>query len=155
MGFLDKAKFWKHEDFSLDIDKPAEQPQYDLNSQYGGQHADPYQAQDPLRTTDPLAGQQQTGQQDAFGHEVFNQQQSYPQYPQSSTPFPGSAAARQQIQQEQYPEQGRDAAIHPRDVELILAKLDGIKSELDALHQRVRKLEQIADRQAEQKNKYW
>ena len=39
-----------------------------------------------------------------------------------------------------------------KDLQLILAKLDAIKSELDSLHQRVRKIEQIAeaDQQAAQ-----
>jgi hypothetical protein len=48
--------------------------------------------------------------------------------------------------------------VQSRDIELILAKLDGIKSELDALHQRVRKIEQLSDTQQnaqQQKSRYW
>jgi hypothetical protein len=166
VGVLDKVKFWKHDDFALDIDKPAEQTTYEQPPSPYPSHAYPEQphtdvvngqGQYPGMQPDPMVGAQSTfgnsmqqpstTQQNTFNHDVF----AYQQYPQS-TPFPGSA---HQVQQEQFVEPVHDQAVHPRDVELILAKLDAIKSELDSLHQRVRKLEQIADNQVTQKNKYW
>lgn len=80
----------------------------------------------------------------AFNPQPFAQQ-NYPQ----STPFPGRPPPQAAFQPVQ--EQHEAPAIHPRDVELILAKLDAIKSEMDALHQRVRKIEQAT----ESGKKYW
>jgi hypothetical protein len=127
VGIIDKAKFWKKEEPDLGL-PPATPQQYDYGAQgYQMPHTDPLQQQ-PMAEPDPFA------------------QQSFQQYP-PSTPFPGSPKT------EQYAEH-TEHSIHPRDVELILAKLDSIKSELDALHLRVRKIEQATEVQQTQK-KYW
>ena len=143
MGVFDKIKFWKKDDFSVDLGKPADQPpSYDL----GGQQYD------PLHNPDPLQHSGQMGQPDTFNPEGTSPTFAPQNYPQS-TPFPGSIASRQM--ESQYPEH-QEQGIQQRDVELILAKLDAIKSELDALHQRVRKLEQVSDAQvASSQRKYW
>jgi hypothetical protein len=140
VAFLDKVKFWKKDDFTLDMGKPADQPpQYDLGAQ---------RFENPQY--DPLAPQQEQ-----FGHEAQGSP-SYQQYPVNSS-FPGAAQVRHtETMPTPVPEQVgmvRDQAVHPRDVELILAKLDAIKSEMDALHQRVRKIEQGMDNS--QQKKYW
>lgn len=81
------------------------------------------------------------------------QQRSYPDH----TPFPGQQPAAPGYGQDNYAESSRDppretgSQLQNRDVELILAKLDMIKSELDSLHQRVRKIEQGT----EGKQRYW
>jgi len=150
VGVFDKVKFWKKDD---DFGVPgSDGPQYDLGAPG---RDDPLSHQDPLAANDPLAPDPSAG---------FPQQ--YPSYPQS-TPFPGSANPQRQVPQEQYPQQdqgyGQDHTpehhgVQQRDVELILAKLDGLKSELDALHQRVKKIEQATDTQAsaqQQQRKYW
>jgi len=128
---MDKVKFWKRDDFSSDLGKGADQPpSFDL----GTGRFDP-SAPDPMH---------QDATPDGFPQQFA--QQSYPQ----STPFPGSLQPRQQQQVEQYQEPG----VSQRDVELILAKLDAIKSDLDALHQRVRKIEQATEQPPQQK-RYW
>ena len=128
---MDKVKFWKRDEFSNDLGKAPDQPTpYDL----GTARFDPA-APDPMH-------------HDA-NPESFPQQFSQQSYPQS-TPFPGSLQARAQPQVEQYQEPG----VSQRDVELILAKLDAIKSDLDALHQRVRKIEQATEAPPQQK-RYW
>lgn len=43
--------------------------------------------------------------------------------------------------QESYPEDEHRS----RDMELVLAKLDAVKAELDSVHQRIRKIEQSTD----------
>jgi hypothetical protein len=132
VGVLDKVKFWKRDDFSSD--RPSDPQPYDLGAQQF----------DPSRS-DPMM------QQPDMNPDSFPQQFSQQSYPQSQ-PFPGSLSSRQQVPQvDQY---AVDSGIHQRDVELILAKLDAIKSDLDALHQRVRKIEQATDNQPQQK-RYW
>jgi hypothetical protein len=138
LSLLGKLQFWKKDD---EFASPTEAPHtFDLGS-----------STDPLQTHDPLQSNPFQTQQ-SFEQQGFSQQpSSFAQYPQG-TAFPG----RQQPAPvpEQYQEH-QDQGIHPRDVELILAKLDAIKSELDALHQRVRKIEQVNDNQVGQQKKYW
>jgi hypothetical protein len=147
VGLFNKLQFWKKdEEFAS-----SEPPSYDFGS-------DPLQHSDPLQSSDPM--------QPSAGEQPFAQQ-NYPQ----STPFPGRQPSQpmqqpfsQPFAQQNYPQSQQNAfspspehaeppqsPIHPRDVELILAKLDAIKSEMDALHQRVRKIEQAT----ETGKKYW
>lgn len=130
MGILDKLPWRKKEDdfdFSKDLGGDLGdaggfgQSGMGQNSQFGNQ--DPL---GPSFAPDPSMESPQMGQQPS-------QQRSY-NYP-GSAPVPGQ---NRQAYQE-YDE------APSRDVELILAKLDAIKAELDSVHQRVRKLEQIAD----------
>lgn len=82
---------------------------------------------EPFTQTDPLA--QDAQQPDPYG------QLRTPNYPQAQA-FPGSA----QPQAYQQPSHPRDP-----DTELILARLDAIKSDLDAITQRLRLIEQRTD----------
>jgi hypothetical protein len=135
LGLFNKLQFWKHDDFA----SPSEQPAPDFNMQ----NFDPLQSQplehtDPFQAHDPSPGQYPM-QSSPFQSMPQQQSQSYP----ASTPFPGTAQSVPQHYEEKDP-------VHPRDIELILAKLDAIKSEMDALHQRIRKIEQ-----ATENRKYW
>lgn len=63
---------------------------------------------------------------------------------------------QQQPQQQFQPAQQSNTGIE-KDLQIILAKLDAIKSELDSLHQRVQKIERIAEAdqaQAKQPSRY-
>lgn len=151
MGVFDKVKFWKREE------EPANAPpEYDLGAQQfdaNNPMGMPMTSPDPLAQHDPLGASmsQQGDQMFAASQQPYPQQ--YPQqgYP-GGAPFPGSP---QQAYPGQVPAQEPpDQIVHPRDIELILAKLDSIKSEIDALHQRVRKIEQYYDAQTQQK-RYW
>jgi hypothetical protein len=127
LGVFDKIQFWKKEEPIAD---PGEAPSpYDL----GVTHSDPLQHEDPF----------------AQQHEAAPNF-STPAYPQGST-FPGRMQVPPQAQMQVPVDAAPDPSIHPRDIELILAKLDAIKSEMDALHQRVRKIEQATEPQ----KKYW
>ncbi len=88
---------------------------------------DPIQRFEPFTQTDPLSSESQ--QPDPYS------QLRTPNYPQAQ-PFPGSA----QSQAFQQPTHPRDP-----DTELILARLDAIKSDLDAITQRLRLIEQRTD----------
>lgn len=65
--------------------------------------------------------------------------------------FPPGPSFQSAPSQQWQPEQG--ITMTHRDVELILAKLDAIRSELDALHQRVRKIEQATE--TKDAKRYW
>lgn len=168
MGVFDKVKFWKQSEEPVgsppDYDLGARQ--FDTSNPNGTPPLDQGYGADPLAQHDPLqqAGNQFSQSGDGmFGHEP----QQYPpqpfaqQYP-GSTPFPGSPQQSQQPPQG-YAQQAQPqfsqpypyASVQPRDVELIIEKLDGIKSELDALHQRVRKIEQAYDTKEQQQKRYW
>ena len=151
MGVFDKIKFWKKED-DFGVPGTNEQPPaYDLGAP---------QRFDPMTSPDPLASQHDPLGQEGFPHDEHIDRgggpPAYPSYPAPAA-FPGSQS--RQMPQEQYPEHDNQAtAVQSRDVELILAKLDAVKSELDALHQRVRKIEQFTDAQQQQQigqKKYW
>lgn len=149
MSILNKLQFWKRDD---DFSTPsAEPPAYDL----GAQHTDPLQQPDPMAHHDPFQQADPFGQQ--FGSQAqpagqFGSQPQFTSQQYANAQFPGSQQVRPVP--EQYHEQA-DPGVHQRDVELILAKLDAIKSELDALHQRVRKIEQAADQTQSNQKKYW
>ncbi len=66
------------------------------------------------------------------------EKRSTPPYP-GAAPIPGQNRAVPQEEHESYEE------APSRDIQLILAKLDAIKAELDSLHQRVRKIESTSD----------
>ena len=130
MGLFNKLQFWKKEE------EYAQAPDYDLGAQKFET-----QITDPL-TQDPTMNEQAPDQTTPGQYPMAT---SYP----ASSPFPGRQSYPQSVPQEIPQEQ---PAVHPRDVELILAKLDAIKSEMDALHQRVKKIEQATE---PQQRKYW
>ncbi len=88
----------------------------------------------------------------SYSSESEHDPMSHPDFQQPQQQYPEPASFPGQQQPEQY--DVHEQAIGSRDVELILAKLDMIKSELDSLHQRVRKIEQATETQQQQK-KYW
>ncbi len=162
---MDKIKFWKTD--SLETNQSTT-PEYDLgarsfdnnsnnnlNSQFGSPMTTPI-GSDPLTHGDPLSQPMNQFHADPFGAMPGQEQPSQfsqsPTYPQAQ-PFPGSQAQQYSAQHTQQNNQqfsnqehhlgGQE--VHPRDVELILAKLDGIKSEIDSLHMRVKKIEQYYD----------
>jgi len=131
---LDKLKFWKKSD---DLSSFSSLP----NDPMAQHSEDPFAGStDPLaQTQDPFANATPGINTDSSQHRFadLDQGSSSPTMTQpydyrSTTPLAGSTVPDTY---EEYP-QGRD-----RDMELILAKLDSIKSELDSLHQRVRKIE--------------
>lgn len=166
-------KFWKQDPME---GAPTTPPDYDLGArQFDSQTGNPMNTplgSDPLQqfssqqfsSQDPMQNMQNNNNLDSFGQSqpsvqekiMLQQTQQYP----PAQPFPGSVPFQQQQYAQQYPQgpQGQvQDSLHVRDTELILAKLDGIKSELDALHQRVRKIEQYYDAQTAQtqQKKYW
>ncbi len=129
---LEKLKFWKREEFQPMPDTPAQDP-------YGGPQEDPFANRDPMSTQFGAPQEQQ---------EPFPQMRT-PAYPQSS-PFPGG----QSVQQQSYAPQQEPP--RDRDTELILARLDAIKSDLDAITQRLRILEQRTDQgRTPGQQRYW
>lgn len=98
---------------------------------------------------DPFA----SGNRDPLSNQPFSPSDSRPQsfdqrsaqYP-VGVPFPGSTP---QVPQQQWeaPVAQQDVAVglSGREVELILAKLDAIRSEIDSLHQRIRRIEQATE----------
>lgn len=136
MGFFDKFKKKEENPFSdSKLNDPFESnPLGTPNDPYGASHEEP---------------------SDPFGHDLFNNSANNPQaiqqnnqYPTQQPSFPG------QNQQQSYNNQVYEDVAPSRDVELILAKLDAIKAELDSVHQRVRKLEAAHDAKNPQQ-KYW
>jgi len=130
LGVLDKIAFWKKKDDMSDIT------------------SDPM-----LNTPDPA----QTQHPEHFGAQPFDQ--AYPQQQQPYREQPMQQFSEQQSTQpypQQYPEQ-QSSQPYPqhedKTLELISVKLDAIKSELDAMNQRIKKIEAIAD--GEQKKSYW
>ena len=148
VGFFGKVFGKKEDDFGASDDIFKSAP------------LDPMKNDDPFAHHDPLAPGSDPHAPNAFaGQEMPHL--STPQYPGGS-PVPGTAGYRQTPggypAQQPYPQQQFPQAqqVPPgqygdydesRDVELILAKLDAIKAELDSVHQRVRKLEQFVDAQ--------
>jgi hypothetical protein len=151
VGALDRVKFWRKEE------TPQQEPApYDLGSpQRFGDPTNPMMTDPsgfPQTPTPQQFGGQQFGQQQFdFGQEQQPEQtgpQGYAQYP-ASQPFPGTGP--QAVPEER-------ETVHPRDIELVLAKLDAIKSELDALHQRVRRIEERSDASSQStqaQRRYW
>ncbi|MDD9952821.1 MAG: hypothetical protein OXR66_00630 [Candidatus Woesearchaeota archaeon] len=142
---FDKLKFWQS-------DKPVlgSAPDPLAPSSDPMQIPDPLAgSSDPLATADPLQSTHSyTGGADPLGD------------PQSGMSAPGQSRRDKPVIPEAYPSQatfpdgtlGAQELPEPRerDAELVLAKLDAIKAELDALHQRIRKIENISE-----KKRYW
>lgn len=129
-----RLKFWSKQEEPLASQEsflPQTEPVYTPNQ-------DPYMTgnKDPFsnQTFSSLDGMQ----------ESFNQRSA--QYP-VGVPFPGSTPQpAQPPQQWEAPmQQEASVGLTGREVELILAKLDAIRSEIDALHQRVRRIEQATE----------
>ena len=131
---LDKLKFWKKDDFSSFSDEPS------LSDDPMTRQHDPLQQSDPYTSTTPtIPGQGDFGSYDqgsSFSPTTQPGMMGTPHDDMGTSPF-----TQPDVQGHQdYPD-GRD-----RDMELVLAKLDAIKSELDSLHQRVRKIEQTSNK---------
>jgi hypothetical protein len=136
---LDKLKFWKKQDDLFSEPNPSV-----LGNESSSSFSDPYGGSSTQSSQDQLSSQDPYGsveQQDPYGS---TSEQQYPGH----SPFPGQEPMQQQhvVQESSFGD--------GRDVELILAKLDMIKSELDSLHQRVRRIEQLNE-PAGKKERYW
>jgi len=116
--------------------------------------SDPF---DPLGTPKPGS----TPSHDAFGAQDPMSSsfapdpsvQSNAAYP-AAAPFPGqNRTLPREEEYEVHPEVHADTS--RRDTELILAKLDAIKAELDSLHQRVRKIESVTDQKTGSRKITW
>jgi hypothetical protein len=161
VGLGDRLKFWKRDDFSTDFGKePSAQARSDPLLSQGLSPGDPFPLSSPSGAADPSHPSLAPFPHDAMQGTMQGMPNSDPMgaYPAASAqqypapqPFPGSGqypgdaghdAGMQDTGHMQSHDASHDSGIHPRDIELILAKLDAIKSELDALHQRVRAIEQ-------------
>lgn len=87
-----------------------------------------------------------------FEHNIFSQNQEQSQY---TTPqYPSPPQSFQQSTQT-YPSQTTQSQYRSQDIELILAKLDAIKSEIDAMHQRIKLLEHNRIKEEEKQKRMW
>lgn len=138
MSFFDKFKKKENNPFDSSLDKSQDPFTNTQNNSL---------PQDPFANTEDNSLPKET-YSDPFSHDIFNEN-STQQYPTQQPQFPGN-------QQPAYPNtpQYHEDVAPSRDVELILAKLDAIKAELDSVHQRVRKLESAHDAKHPQQ-KYW
>ncbi len=105
---------------------------------------------DPLeKTGDPMNLNDQTGQaQTGLPNEASNLNFNNPDLnAQTNTPKPDPYKTGMSIQQQMVPQQPIQATTAPdnKDIQIIIAKLDAIKAELDSLQQRVQKIEKIAE----------
>jgi hypothetical protein len=74
------------------------------------------------------------------------------QNPNMSNPTDYSSMNSSSFGQSSMQPQGQDMS---RDIQMISLKLDSIKSELDAINQRLKSLEQIAEREQSKTTKKW
>jgi hypothetical protein len=125
---LDKLKFWKHDEPADDLggmnfNTPLDnnEPGLDLPErpaavpQFRPVEEQPQQHMDPMNMP-------------SFGQPA--QQQGYQQYPPVQEP------ALQQYQQQ-------TESVHPRDVELIISKIETLKASLDHMTTRIEHLERV------------
>ncbi len=122
MGVLDTLKFW---DSGEDLEVDSELP--------------------PLEDETGLDQEESFGERPAGEREPANQDYGMEDY----DPFEDEATRPQQpqiskVQQGQNVQQGSTGDVQ-KDLELISSKLDAIKSELDSMDQRIRKIEKIAE----------
>lgn len=120
---FDKLKFWKKDD----------------DFSMGEDFSAPKGMPEEFNTAEPSFSQHSTEEPS------FSQQPSYDHFDKGPLPGTEQYAWKHQEQEQ--------AAPKDREMELILAKLDAIKSELDSMHQRIRNIEQQADKSKQ--NRYW
>lgn len=153
MGLLDRfRKDEPKDDPFAGNDDPFGQPPPGQQGQppQGAPSQDPYgqQSQDPFGQQQfPPPGQQQF---DPTNPDM-NAAQGIPRPRDPSTREPDSGVPQGLSQQ------GGSQGHTEKDLQLILAKLDALKSELDSVHQRIQKIERIADEDraaAQQQRRY-
>ena len=167
MGFFDKVAFWKRKDSFGDLKNDpllnappgGEQFGQGFNQGFGQQGFDPGQSQGfGQGFQQPNFDQGQGfGQNNQFGQGFSDpyapaSPQGAPSessYGQSPAPFSQFA----QHQQQQLP-LSSEGISKDKQLEIISLKLDAIKSELDAMSQRLKRLEMIADGETK-KNYGW
>ena len=136
MSFMDKFRK-KDDDLGLD-DNPIGAPP-EGGDPFGGQ-----QSQNPMsnpsQQPDQFGNPNPTGQPDQFGNPDLNNVKNLarPKDPVEQSGFNNPTVMQQQ------PTTTNSEHIE-KDLQLIIAKLDGLKSEIDSLHQRVQKIEKIAE----------
>ncbi len=129
MGLLDKIMFWKE-----DEDLPSEAPPLGLEKDNLGLGLD--QQQTGTGPTPSVPPEQEFEKPGVSTPPQFQQQQ-FQQQPRQQQQF--QQQPRQQ-QPQQYPQQQTSS----KDLELISAKLDALKSSLDSMNQRLANLERLA-----------
>jgi hypothetical protein len=134
MGIFDKIQFWK-KDNDMDLAAPLDMP-------------------DTMSSVDQNYGQDmQHNTMDQYAPPM-SQQGFQPQEPQAEPmPHDPSFSTQQQMgaygpQFQQQPQQQEHEGVHPRDVELILSKLETLKESVDHLATKVDHLEK-------RDKKYW
>jgi hypothetical protein len=130
---LDKLKFWKKsDDINMNFNNPTDEP-LDL-----GLPGDPLPA--PDLKFEPMPEENNMNMQtDPLGAQFNNpmpQQNSTPTYPQQPMTNPVMQEPAR-VQQE--------ATIHPRDIELVLSKIETLKASVDHLTTRIEHLEMISN----------
>ncbi|MFH1174238.1 MAG: hypothetical protein V1725_03840 [archaeon] len=144
MGFFGKLQFWKKHDDLTDIKN------------------------DPLFTNPSFAPQfdndpnQLSFQQGSFPQGQFNQQQNqagqFGMQPQAQqNPYASGPSFSQQFSQPFGTDlpRAQEHSLTNKDVEILSLKMDAIKSELDSISQRIRRIEMIAEGEKANAGKYW
>lgn len=155
MGFFGKLLGKEDRDDSFDLGKDHFANDSGTTGQGTGMGADPLSGQGMgMSGADPLS--ESASQPSSFGDPMGSSFQADPSlqsnppptqsaYPSAAVPIPGQNRGMLGDAHSHY-----DDDAPSRDVELILAKLDAIKAELDSVHQRVKKLEAASDAQHQQ-----
>ncbi len=151
---FDKLKFWKQkdefEDFPLGDDPGL--PHLDEQQDLGGHLGLPQQPSFPndLSSSPSLTPPQRRQPYPAAS------QPSYSSPPaQFSSPYPQQAYAPPQTYAQQAPPYQAPPSYSSRDIDVVVAKLDGIRMQIEALSQRLANLEQSSSPQNPQKRQFW
>ncbi len=169
MGLLDKAKFWKKpEEENLDfsdlgdfgLGTKTDEPKHDTMGGFGdigdmGDLGTMPSLDEPMRSPAPASPSLQTEEvrPTQASSQMRDQLGIRPQQPAQQQTFQAAPAPQQQQQfqsQQQYApifpqrQQVSDIGEFAKDIEIIHAKLDSIKSSLDSINQRLATLERIA-----------
>jgi hypothetical protein len=164
MGLLDKVKFWKKgddfgnfnlDDFSLDKSGSGSSPVS------AAPHTDPGFGGDFPSLDEPMPGMQHEAagkmeMEPSARSQQMGEQLGLARPQQSFSPSPQFGSAQPQFQQPQQQQQyrpqpaaqdfrqGSDIAEVAKELEIIHAKIDAIRSSLDSINQRLATLERIA-----------
>lgn len=159
MSFIDKIQFWKKDD-DLDSLPPSDfdDPFAQKSSDPMSQQPDPFaqQGTDPLAqnsydpTRDPMPTNTPTVQNPFEQPDQLSQQgslsQQFARPEQPKVDSFGRKLARDYVQQQSNPPQAEQKSKPDDTMEIVNLKLDAIKSELDAMGTRIKKIESIVEK---------
>jgi hypothetical protein len=145
LGVLGKLAFWKKDDEDASFD-----------SQFGSQFQQPFPSQQAFPSQQQIFPENQPGFQDQFGKnqaspfssDIFNPRQDFPRA--ENSPF----ASRQMNEPSSLTPQMPHSSSLQKDMEIISAKLDALRSTLESMNQRIVNIERIANQETDQKVKY-